>query len=135
MPIQISEHLAERLKNEEVAWLTTVRADGMPLPTPIWFLWEGGEFLVYSQPGARKIANLRGNPKAALNLNSDESGGSVAVFYGEARIDLNPIPAHKAPGYLEKYREGIASLDMTPEEMAEEYSAAIRLRPTRVREE
>jgi PPOX class probable F420-dependent enzyme len=135
MSNEISEHLAERLKMEDVAWITTVRADGMPQPTPIWFLWEGGEFLVYSQPGAHKIANLCDNPKAAINLNSDEHGGSIAVFYGEARIDFNPTPAHQVPGYLEKYREGVANLDMSPEEMAGEYSASIRLKPTRVREE
>lgn len=135
MSNQISEHLAKRLETENVAWLTTVRLDGMPLPTPIWFLWEDGEFLIYSQPGARKIANLSANPKAALNLNSDVHGGSVAVFYGEARVDFNPTPLHQVPGYLGKYKDGIANLEMTPEEMAKEYSASIRIRPLRVREE
>lgn len=135
MSNKISEGLSERLKTENVAWLTTVRPDGMPLPTPIWFLWEDGEFLIYSQPGARKIANLSANPKAALNLNSDVHGGSVIVFYGEARVDFNPIPLHQVAGYLEKYKGDIANLESTPEEMAKEYPVSIRIKPTRVREE
>ena len=38
----------ERLRNEEIAWLTTVRPDGQPQSVPVWFLWDGEGFLVYS---------------------------------------------------------------------------------------
>jgi hypothetical protein len=39
----------------------------------------------------------------------------------------------EAAAYLAKYREGIAGIGMSPEQMAAEYSAALRITPTRVR--
>jgi PPOX class probable F420-dependent enzyme len=135
MSREISPKLEQRLKQEKIAWLTTVRADGTPQPTPIWFLWQDGTFLIYSKPNARKIANIANHPTVAINLNSDEWGGSIAVFTGQASVDLDPEPADRVPAYLEKYREGIAQIEMTPESMAREYSAAIRVEPLRVREE
>lgn len=135
MSREISPQLEKRLREEKIAWLTTVRADGTPQPTPIWFLWRDGVFLIYSKPEARKIGNISNNPKVAINLNSDEWGGSIAVFTGRAVVDLDPVPADRVPAYIEKYREGIAQIEMTPESMAREYSAAIRVEPVRVREE
>ena len=35
-----------RLREEEVAWLTTVRSSGQPQSVPIWFLWDGETFPV-----------------------------------------------------------------------------------------
>jgi hypothetical protein len=46
---------AERLRVVPVAWPTTVRADGQAQRTPVWFPWDGGTFLLDSQPDARKV--------------------------------------------------------------------------------
>ena len=51
-------HADRRLRSEQVAWLTTVRADGQAQSSPVWFLWDGETFLVYSQPGAPKVRNV-----------------------------------------------------------------------------
>jgi PPOX class probable F420-dependent enzyme len=122
-----------RLKEEQVIWFTTVRADGMPQPTPVWYLWDGETFLIYSQPNAKKIHNLTHNPRVALNLNSDPEGGNVLVIFGQAHIDPGAPPAHLNSAYLEKYREGIADLNMSPENMSLEYSTAIRVKPEKMR--
>jgi PPOX class probable F420-dependent enzyme len=143
--IEIKPKLERRLRKEQIIWLTTVRADGTPQPTPVWFLWEAcpdpehsegernGTFLIYTQPNAHKLRNIAHNPRVALNLNSDESGGEVAIFTGEARIDETTPPANKVAAYVKKYRQGIAEIDMTPDRMAQEYCVAIRVIPTRVR--
>ena len=55
---QAHAHADRRLRSEQVAWLTTVRADGQAQSTPVWFLWDGETFLLYSQPGAQKVRNL-----------------------------------------------------------------------------
>jgi len=67
----------ERLRSEEVARRATVRPDGQPQSVPVWFLWDGEGFLVYSRPGARKLRNIEANPKINLNLNSNANGGDV----------------------------------------------------------
>ena len=131
MPLDLSPRLIERLHTEHVIWLTTVRADGMPLPTPVWFLWQSGSFLIYSKPTALKVRNLRRHPHAALNLNSDFEGDDVAIFYGAAQLDPQ---APYARDYLAKYRDGIVSLGLTPESYQRWFSLTIRITATRVRE-
>ncbi len=130
---EASAALAERLRTESVAWITTVTAGGQPQSSPVWFLWDGSEFLVYAQPGSWKVRNIRANPRVSLHLNSDREGGQVATFEGSARIAEGHRPGHEVDAYLAKYREGIAGIGMTPEQMGAEYSTALRIAPARVR--
>lgn len=135
MAVEVEPALEERLREEKIAWLTTVRSDGMPQPTPVWFLWQDGKFLIYSQPEAKKIRNIASNPRVALSLNSDLWGNRVVVVTGMASVDVDPTPANQIAGFLDKYREGIAQIQMTPESMAKEYSAAIHVTPGWIRHE
>jgi PPOX class probable F420-dependent enzyme len=124
----------QHLETQYVIWLTTVDSHLQPQPRPVWFIWQDDSFLIFSQAQAHKVAHIRSNPKTALNFNTDETGDKhVIVFTGEAFIDETCPPAHNVPAYFEKYKEGIASLDMTPEEFSREYSVAIKIRPTEVR--
>jgi len=128
----LGQHALARLANEQIIWLTTVGADGTPQPNPVWFLWADNSFLIYTQPGSRKAANLRRNPRVSLHFNSDRIGDDVVVFTGEAQLDAPVSPESKA-AYLEKYREGIERIDMTPETLLRTYSLAIRVVPKRLR--
>jgi PPOX class probable F420-dependent enzyme len=129
----VPEHAeAERwLRDELVVWLTTVRDDGQPQSVPVWFLWEDGEFLAYSQPGKPKLANIGSHPKVSLHLRGTETGGEVVTFEGEARRSDDP-PADRVPAYIEKYRGQIDADDWTPRSFAEDYSVPIRITPTAV---
>lgn len=122
-----------RLREERIIWLTTMDADQTPQPSPVWFLWNGESFLIYSQPDTPKLRNLGRSPRVALNFDGDGQGGDIVVFTGEARIVSDTPPADRMPEYLEKYREGIARIGMTPEGFAQAYSVALRVTPTRVR--
>ena len=122
-----------RLREEQIGWLTTVRGDGLPQPSPVWFLWDGETILIYSQPGAPKLRNIAGNPKVALNLDSDGRGGDIVILSGEARVDAGAPPAHEVAAYVEKYREGIAGIGMAPEGFAAAYSVAVRMTPAGLR--
>ncbi len=120
-----------RLREEEVAWLTTVRSDGQPQSVPIWFLWDGGTFLIYSQPGRQKLKNIGRNPRVGLNLNSNAHGGAVVRTEGTAEIVGDVSPATEVGGYLEKYRAAIARIGYDPEGFARDYSVPIRVTPGR----
>jgi PPOX class probable F420-dependent enzyme len=125
--------LTERLCTESVAWITTVTPGGQPQSSPVWFLWDDGAFLVYAQPHSWKVRNTRTNPKVSLHLNSDEQGGGVVTFEGSAQILHGHPQAHEVPAYLAKYRDGIAGIGMTPQQMGAEYATALRITPSRVR--
>ena len=135
MPLEVEAELERLLCEEQIAWLTTVRSDGTPLPTPVWFLWHRGTFLIYSQPEAKKIRNIANEPRVALNLNTDPGGDRVVVVTGTASVDANATPASAIPAYVEKYREGFVQIEMTAESMAKEYSTAIRVTPNWIRHE
>jgi PPOX class probable F420-dependent enzyme len=126
-------HLAERLRKEQVVWLTTVRADGTPMPTPVWFLWDGDTILIYTLHDSLKLRNLAQNPRATLNFNSDESGGEVVVLTGKITIDPADVPPQRNAKYIEKYRQGLSDIDLTPENFAKNYSTPLRFHPERVR--
>jgi PPOX class probable F420-dependent enzyme len=129
---EFGQRAERRLNTDTVGWLTTVRRDGTPLPTPIWFLWDGQSLLIYSQPNAQKLRNIANNPRVAVNLNGDAHGGDIIVVTGTARIDESAPPADQNPPYVAKYTAGIAQINMTPETMARTYSTAIRITPDRI---
>ena len=133
MPIAIGDALAQRLQSEQVIWLTTVRPDGAPVPTPVWFLWNGESFLIFTQPGSHKLRHIAYNPQVALNFNTDAYGGSVVVFNGAAAVDDHLASPAELEAYLAKYAEGIKMIGLTPETMAAEYSTVLRVTPARLR--
>jgi PPOX class probable F420-dependent enzyme len=122
-----------RLRSEPIVWLTTVRADGQAQSTPVWFLWDGDSFLLYSQPGAQKVRNLAAHPKVSLHLNDDGTGGDVVTFEGAASLEPDNPRADRVEGYLAKYQAAIEALGYEPGPFARTYATAIRVRPTRVR--
>lgn len=130
---EFGQRVEQRLADEHVVWLTTVRPDGTPQPSPIWFIWEGDTVLVYSEPGKPKVRNIESNPKVALSFNTTPYGENVVVITGEAVIDASGPSANDNDAYVEKYREGMASINLTPETFASSYSVPIRIQIQRVR--
>jgi PPOX class probable F420-dependent enzyme len=122
-----------RLREDRLIWLTTVRADGTPEPSPVWFLWDGQSFLIYSRSGAPKLRHIERQPKVALNFDGDGQGGDIVVISGEARIDPAAPPADAVPEYASKYEPGFERIGMSAEAFAQAYSVAIRVNPTRLR--
>ena len=133
MSITITDALARRLETEQIIWLTTVRPDGSPVPTPVWFYWNGETFLIYTVGGSHKLRHIAHNSNVALNFNTDQYGGSVAVFYGTAAQDDQPPSPADVEGYFTKYAEGIKMIGLTRATMAAHYSTVLRVHPTRVR--
>lgn len=131
-PIELSDEVIERLRTDLIVWLTTVSPDAQPQSSPVWFIWQDGTFLVYSQPGATKVANLRSNPKVALTLRTDETASSYVTFEGTASLPDGPHGS-EVPAYLEKYEALIGESGWTVEWMTGEYSQPVRVTPTRVR--
>jgi PPOX class probable F420-dependent enzyme len=130
--VALSKHANSRLKKEIVVWLATTNPNGGALVVPVWFLFDGKTFLIYSVPG-QKVRNIERNPLVALHLNSNPEGGDVVRVTGKAQLLKRQPPAHKIPAYLRKYRSLIASYGWTPESFSADYRIPIRVRPTKFR--
>ncbi len=135
MPADISPEFAERLRSAYYIWFTTVRGDGMPQPTPVWFIWDGDAFLIYTVPTAQKVRNIRKNPKVALGYSASDDAGDFVVIMGEAKIEDGAPLANQVPAYVEKYSQGFIDIGMTADSMARMFSTAIRVTPIHVRGE
>jgi PPOX class probable F420-dependent enzyme len=122
-----------RLRTDEIGWFTTVRADGTPVPVPVWFVWDGETILLYSQPKAGKVRNIAANPRASLHLDTDRHGNDMVVVTGVARVDPTTPAATFVPAYVDKYRARIdESFGGRTEELAADYSMPIRMVPDRI---
>jgi PPOX class probable F420-dependent enzyme len=120
-----------RLREEQIAWLTTVRSDGRPQSVPVWFLWDGEGFLIYSRPGRQKLKNVGRNPRVGLHLNSGERSDDVVRVESRAEVVDDLPPADELPGYVAKHREATARIGYDPEGFARDYSVALRVTPER----
>ena len=127
-----ADHVVERLRTERIGWLTTVAADGTPQVSPIWYLWDGQEFLVYSLDSTR-IRNLGGESRVSLNLDGNGRGGDIVIVEGTARIDTTAPSAAENATYLDKYKPVMDEHGWTPEWFAGRYSVPIRIAPTKYR--
>ncbi len=122
-----------RLRAEPIIWFTTVTASGQPQATPVWFLWDGTEFLIYGLRNGPKTRNIQSNPHVSLHLEGNGRGGGNVIFEGRARIDPAGPSADAVPEYIQKYRPFIDSYGWTPEGFADDYPHVIRVTPARAR--
>jgi PPOX class probable F420-dependent enzyme len=117
------------LEREPVVWLSTSRPDGAPHLVPTWFAWDGETIVIRSKPEARKVRNLRHDPRAMLALGDAEDDFDVGLL--EARASVDDDETELPAAFIAKYRERIAALGLTATEFASTYSATIRLTPAR----
>ena len=122
-------HIDQRLREDQIIWLGSVRPDGRPHLVAVWFLWTGKDLLIFSKPHAQKIRNLRQNPQVIVALDNTNQGN--ITLEGEAELLDDPLVSATLPAYVAKYGVHITGIGYTPETMASVYSQAIRITPTR----
>ena len=122
----------KRLEKELIIWLATLGKDGRPHAVPVWFLWDGKSFLIYSVPG-QKVKDIEANPNVQLHFNTNPDGDDVVRIDGDAaRLQRYPL-AYKIPNYIRKYARLIKGYEWEPEGFSRQYHIALRVRPTRLR--
>lgn len=126
-------HVEEMLRAEQVAWLTTVAQSGTPQPNIVWFVWDGEHITVFSQPHSKRIRNLTENNRVSLHFNTDEHGSFDAVITGPVKLIRDGASVDAAKLIPQKYKDGLDSLGMTPEQFFADYSVALQIEPRRVR--
>lgn len=123
------------LNSETIIWFTSVGNDLTPQPRPVWFVLDGDDVLIYSQPKAAKVAHIRLHPNVALHFNADQWGSdeTIIVLTGTATLEPDNTKGSLLPTYVKKYKKDIAELGMTTEQFAASYSIPIRVKITNLR--
>jgi PPOX class probable F420-dependent enzyme len=139
---EYGQTVRRRLAEEEIIWLVTVNAAGVPQPNPVWFLWvpdEGddwgeGSFLIYHSDTAARLRSLKARPTVALHFDGGVHDLEVSVFTGDVEVLEGHPPAGAIPEFVAKYSDRAARYFGKPVgEAMEKYSVATRIRPVKVR--
>lgn len=131
--MDIPPEAQQRIATDQVAWLTTITDRGAPAPNPVWFVPDGDDLVVYSEPTSRKVHNIDQRPSVVLHFNSDPDGGEIVIINGTAELTHDQALSSQ-PGFVDKYGGAITgALQTTVEALDATYSTRLRIRPTRVR--
>src|SRR5580698_7839180 len=77
----------ELLESKIPARLAYIWTDGTPRVIPIWFHWNGSEFILGTPSNAPKLKALSQNPKVALTIDDNNFPHKVLLVRGTARLE------------------------------------------------
>jgi Pyridoxamine 5'-phosphate oxidase len=77
----------ELLESKIPARLAYIWTDNTPRVVPIWFHWNGKEFIMGTPPKAPKLKALAKNPKVSLTIDGNEFPHKVLLVRGKARLE------------------------------------------------
>jgi PPOX class probable F420-dependent enzyme len=78
--------VAEFLRGPHVASLATVRPNGRPHVTPVWYQFDGHEFILSTLREAQKIRNITWKGYASLAIHTAGAPFQHVVAEGPARV-------------------------------------------------
>lgn len=134
VPAEQKPHVEARLATDLIAWLTTVRPSGTPDTVPVWFVWQDGAFIVYSEPDKLKLRNLELNPNVSMAIDDTKGGDDVVRFEGTATIEPGHPGADRVQAYVRKYERHIERLGYgDARAFAASFSVPVLVTPTRYR--
>jgi PPOX class probable F420-dependent enzyme len=125
----VIDRAGSRLADSPVIWMTTVNQHGQPQTSPVWYIIDSSELLVYSLDSAR-VRNIETNPRVAINLDGNGQGGDIVTLEGTARVVDDDTPCWEVDEYVDKYRTRIARMNHTPESFGRKYHKVVRIRLT-----
>lgn len=87
--LNLLQHPASRelLESKIPARLAYVWTDGTPRVVPIWFHWNGSEFIMGTPTKAPKLKALAKNPKVSLTIDDNAFPHKVLLVRGTARTE------------------------------------------------
>jgi PPOX class probable F420-dependent enzyme len=87
MPRLNPQEIDAYLAGPHVAHFASIRPDGTPHVSPVWYQWEDGKITVVSGDSAVKTRNVRKNPKVAISVATDEWPYQYVILEGDATIE------------------------------------------------
>jgi PPOX class probable F420-dependent enzyme len=131
MAFEMTEQIRRHVDNDRLIMLTTVTQTHRPAPRPVWFLWNGTDFVVFSKPNTAKLTHIPANPNVTLSTNIGATGGDTVVVSGIARIVPDAESAADTPEYVSRYAQAMTRVSGSIEQFAASYSVPIHISPTK----
>ena len=137
MSAMTDRELAEFLRRPLVVSLTTIRPDGSPHSTPVWFAYDGQRFLFIMGSDSVKVRNVRGDARVSICIATHEEPYGYVVVNGAGEIgtegveeltrslSVRYIGQERGPAYADQLLSEVAGvvLTVTPARMLTETAA------------
>jgi PPOX class probable F420-dependent enzyme len=76
------------LGEPNLARLATIDPDGTPHLAPIWYLHDGGDLLMITNPTSRKVRNIRRDPRVTVCLDRATPPYAGVLVRGIAGLEI-----------------------------------------------
>src|SRR5262249_34213314 len=124
------------LESVHTGILATLRADGSPALTPLWFVVLDGDVFVRTLAASRKAEHLRRDPRVSFLVESGLAWAELkaVVVYGRAQIETDPELTARVDAALESKYEGFRMPAAAPSKTKGHYAAErvyVRIVPER----
>ena len=86
MPRLTPQEIDAYLEGPHVAHFASIRENGTPHISPVWYQWADGKVTVVSGDSAVKTRNVRRNPKVAISVATDEWPYQYVILEGNATV-------------------------------------------------
>jgi len=98
MSAKLDERQLRFVRKPRIATLATVRRDGSPHITPVWYRYdESGDFVVMADDGSQKLRNIERDPRVELCIDDRERPPyHTVIVRGRAAVEAQP------PSYEER---------------------------------
>ena len=78
------------LQSQRNLILGTLRKDGSPQASPVWYLWTGDAFVISTNPATAKWGNLKRDPRASVCVDN-QATGQMVIAYGNAELESEDV--------------------------------------------
>ena len=78
------------LQSQRNLILGTLRKDGSPQASPVWYLWTGDAFVISTNTATAKWWNLKRDPRASV-CGDNQATGQMVIAYGNAELESEDV--------------------------------------------
>jgi PPOX class probable F420-dependent enzyme len=111
--------------------MSTVRPDGAPQISPVWYLFDGEAFIISTAKETAKWHNLLRDPRIALCVDEPDTGRMI-VAYGRAELADQDI-WETTRTLVEKYVKGAVAVQAHMERIFKNWTRVIvKVKPDKV---
>lgn len=123
----IPESVRDLLDKKGFAHLATLRADGTPQVTPMWFGFDGEHILFSTTTRRQKYRNLRRNPNVAFSITDPDD----PYRYLEVRGVIAEIGEDEGNEFINSMAKKYRDLDLYPWDGPGDKRVVIKVTPVK----
>ena len=131
MPSMTQEELTKFLRRPLTVSFTTIRPNGSPQVTPIWYEYADGRFYCMMGSETFKVRNIKQNPHVALCIATHDEPYKYVIAEGSAEITSEGL-SERAYSISIRYRGEERGKEFAKEILDQGNSVFLVITPTRI---